>query len=422
MSKNLACIILAAGKGTRMKSVIPKVLHPVCGRPMLLYVLDVAEGLKAKRIVTVLGYRHEVVKKTMPLNAKTVLQRSIRGTADAVKEALGVLRDFSGTVLVLYGDIPLLKKETVEKLINYHRQSGSDATVLISKMDKPAGYGRILRDRYSSISGIIEEKDADDFQKEIKEVNSGIICFKKQALIDSLKLIRPNNRKKEYYLTDCINIIYKNGGIIDSVEASDIQEISGINSRSDLAKANDAMYGRINELLMQNGVTIINKDNVFIDYGAKIGKETVIYPFTVIASNVRIGRRCFVGPFVHLREGARLGDDVTLGNFTEVVRSCVGNKTFMKHFGYLGDSQIGQAVNIGAGTVTANFDGRKKNLTVVEDGAFIGSDTIFVAPVKVGRRCITGAGAVLTKHTNLRDNSVVAGVPAKSLRKRGKNG
>jgi bifunctional UDP-N-acetylglucosamine pyrophosphorylase/glucosamine-1-phosphate N-acetyltransferase len=389
---------------------------------MLLYVLDLVRELKIKKSVVVLGHKYEQVKKIIPSRVKTVLQRKIKGTADAVKEALGALGGFSGMVLVLYGDIPLIKKETLKRLIDYHKDSGSEATVLISKLDKPAGYGRILRDRYANISGIIEEKDADDFQKEIKEINSGIICFNKGALLKSLKSVRSNNRKREYYLTDCIKIIYKNGGIIDSLDVLDSQEIIGINSRVDLAKVNYIMRGRINELFMKNGVAIIDKENVYIDYGAKIGRDTTIYPFTVIASSVKIGRRCSIGPFVHLRDGTRLGDDIILGNFTEVVRSAIGNKTLMKHFGYLGDSQIGQAVNIGAGTVTANFDGRKKSQTVIKDKAFIGSDTVFVAPVKVGRRCITGAGSVLTRYTNLADNSIVVGMPARSLKKRGKNG
>lgn len=414
MKKNIACIILAAGKGERMKSSIPKVLHPICARPMLGYVLDLVKNLKINKVVVVLGHKHKLVRKLLEPGIKVVIQKRLIGTADAVKETLTFLKNFKGTLLVLYADNPLLKKETIKKLLKHHIENKLDATLLTAKIDKPGGYGRVLRDKYSSICGIVEEKDADDFQKDIKEINTGIVCFNKDRLFDALKYIRPDNRKKEYYLTDTINILYKKGCFIDSVRIADIDEALGINSRLDLAKACKIMQRRINEELMKEGITIVDPDSTFISYGTEIGQDTAIYPFTVIEKDVRIGKCCFIGPFVHLREGTRLKDDVVVGNFLEIVRSRLASKTLAKHFGYIGDSRIGRLVNIGAGTVTANFDGRKKNITVIKDRAFIGSDTVLVAPVKIGKRAVTGAGSVVIK--NVVDGKTVVGVPAKPLK------
>ncbi|MCK9603121.1 MAG: NTP transferase domain-containing protein [Candidatus Omnitrophica bacterium] len=417
MKKNIAVIILAAGRGERMRSAKPKVLHPVCGRPMLAYVLDLTRALKIKNQVIVLGHKHEQVRKIIPSGIKISIQKKLLGTADAVKTALRQLRNFKGTILILYGDIPLLKKEAIGKLLKYHVDNNLDATLLTAQLDKPSGYGRILRDRYASISGIAEEKDADDFQKDIKEINTGIICFNKERLIAALNKVRPNNRKKEYYLTDTIGILYKNNYLVDGVRIADINEALGINSRQDLAKANRIMQQRINEELMKKGVGIVDPDSAFISFGTQIGEDTTIYPFTVIESNVKIGKSCSIGPFAHLREGTRLGNEVVAGNFLEIVRSSISSKTFAKHFCYLGDSRIGKSVNIGAGTVTANFDANKKSSTVIKDGACIGSDTILVAPVKVGRRAITGAGSVLAKK-DVGDGEIVVGVPARPLTKK----
>ncbi|MEW6101978.1 MAG: NTP transferase domain-containing protein [Candidatus Omnitrophota bacterium] len=419
MKKDIACIILAAGKSTRMKSDYPKVLHSLCGWPMLGYILDLVSELKIKKAVAVLGYKHAEVRKLIPSGIKVVIQKSLLGTADAVKEALPQFKNLKGHILVLYGDNPLLKKETIKGLIKYHTENNVAATLLTADVHKPAGYGRVLRDKYSSISGIVEEKDADDYQKEIKEINTGIMCFKKDALKSALGRVRPNNRKKEYYLTDVIAILYKQGLLIDSVKIEDINEALGINSREELAKANSVMQERINAKLMQQGVTIIDPGSSFISFGAKIGKDCVIYPFTVIERNVTIGKRCQVGPFIHLREGTQVGNDAIIGNFVELVRSRVGAKTLVKHFSYLGDSRIGNSVNIGAGTITANFNGTKKTETIIKDKALIGSDTVLVAPVTVGRKSITGAGAVVTK--KVPDCVTVVGVPARIL-KRGKNG
>lgn len=417
--KKVACIILAAGRGTRMKSELPKVLHPLCERPMLGYVLDLVRDLKIRDMVAVLGFKHKLVQSRVEFGtAKPVIQKKQRGTADAVRLAMPRLRRFKGTVLVLYGDIPLLRKATIEELLKYHKRNNLDATILTMKLEKPQGYGRVLRDKCANISGIIEEKDADDFQKEIKEVNTGILCLEKDKLESALRKVRPDNRKREYYLTDVISILYEEGGFIQSVNCADTGEALGINSRLDLAKANSIMQRRINEGFMQAGVNIIDPATTFISHGTTIGKDTVIYPFTVIDRNVTIGNRCFIGPFAHLREDTVIHDDVTAGNFIETVRSRVGSKTFAKHFCYLGDAKVGAGVNIGAGTVVANFDGKDKHETVVKDGAFVGSDSVLIAPVKVGKGALIGAGSVVTR--DVQDKTKVMGVPARSVTLRGK--
>jgi len=327
MPKDIAVIILAAGKGERMKGATPKALHKICGRPMLGYVLDLARSLKPKQSVVVLGYKHGLVKKEIPAGVKVAIQNKLIGTADAVKVALKQLKGFKGTVLVLYGDIPLLKKETVDKLIKYHIENKIDATLLTAELVKPRGYGRVLRDKYSSVCGVVEEKDADEFEKDIKEINTGIICFNRSSLEAALKKVKANNRKKEYYLTDVIKILYAQGKLVDGIKIADINEAMGINSHVELAKANIIMQSRINEKLMLSGVSIVDPASAFINYGAKIGQESVIYPFTVIESDVSIGKHCFIGPFAHLREGTRISDDVTLGNFLETVRAKIGKNT-----------------------------------------------------------------------------------------------
>jgi len=419
MKKNTEVIVLAAGKGERMKSSLPKVLHKVCSRPMILYVFDLVKALGIKKCITVTGFGHNLVRAVLGAKARTVVQKKLLGTADAVKQGLSALGNAPAAVLILYGDIPLLKKETLQKLIAYHYENGCDATVLTATVEKPAGYGRILRDKYSSICGIVEEKDADDFQKEIKEINTGIIIFKKSSLKKALGLIKKNAAKNEYYLTDSIGIFYKNGFRLEAVKADDAQEALGINSRVELAVANKIMRKRINRSMMEQGVTVVDPDSTFISHGSKIGQDTVIYPFTVIESDCIIGKHCFIGPFAHLREGTRIEDNVLIGNFIETARASISSQTLVKHFGYIGDAKIGSAVNIGAGSVTANFDGARKHMTVIGDGAFIGSDTVLVAPVRVGKRAKTGAGSVVVKNQDIPDGEVVVGVPARAIKIKG---
>ncbi|MDD4908848.1 MAG: NTP transferase domain-containing protein [Candidatus Omnitrophica bacterium] len=416
--KNLAVIILAAGKGTRMKSQTPKVLHTLCGRPMLMFSLDLVKKLKSRKVVAVLGHKHQEVSKLIPRGVDIVVQKDLLGSADAVKQAQRALSGFRGTVLVLYGDNPLLKEETIKKLLKYHEDNSLDATILTAEVAKPDGYGRIVRDKLGSITGITEDKDADAYVKAIKEINTGIVCFDKSKLFSALKAVRPDNSKKEYYLTDVIGILSRAGSLIEAVRLNDIDESLGVNSRKDLAKANRIMNRRILDDLMESGVTIVDPETTFISWGAKIGCDSIIYPFTVIEKGARIGKFCSLGPFCHVREGVTIDDKAIIGNFIEIVRSRFGGNSIAKHFCYLGDSTIGKNVNIGAGVVTANFDGTHKNPTRIKDNAFIGSDTVLVAPAYVGKGAVTGAGSVLPKNTRVQDKTIVVGVPARPLNKK----
>jgi bifunctional UDP-N-acetylglucosamine pyrophosphorylase/glucosamine-1-phosphate N-acetyltransferase len=415
--KNLAVIILAAGRGKRMKSQLPKALHPICGKAILLYVLDLAKRLKPKKIVVVLGHRYTEVKKILPDRTKTVIQRRLLGSADAVKRAKPFLKDFKGSVLVLYADNPLLTEETLEQFVDYHLKNKSDATLLTAVLQDPSGYGRIIRDKSHNICKIVEEKDANDYQKTIKEINTGVMCFNKQKLFSALQKVRLNKIKNEYYLTDVIQVLYQRLALIESLRVKRPEEAKGINSLRDLAEAEKIMQARLKSEFMRKGVRFLAPDTVFICSDTRIGRGTVIYPFTVIERDVKIGKFCSVGPFCHLRQSTVLKDRTVVGNFTEAVRTTIGQDTLVKHFSYLGDSRIGAKVNIGAGTVTANYDGRKKNITVIGDASFIGSDTVLIAPVKVGKRAKTGAGSVVLKNRDIPEGKIVAGVPARLLNK-----
>ena len=417
MNKNFAGIILAAGEGTRMKSAIPKVLHPLCARPMLAYVLDLAKKLKLSKTMVVVGNKKELLKGLLDeYQAKAVYQAERLGTADALRRAHGALRGSSGNILVLYGDQPLLQAKALKELMQKHLASCASATILTVSMEDPLGYGRIVRDNYARVTAIIEDKDATNEQKNIKEVNTGIICFKKNDLFKAIAKIRPDNAKREYYLTDAIKIMAEGGLRIESLSiVGDMEQAQGINSRQDLAQAQKIMRLRILDNLMASGVSIIDPQSTHIDYDCKIGQDSIIYPFTVIEKDVIIGKFCHIGPFCHLRPGTRIEDRAIIGNFTEVVRSRIGKETLMKHFSYMGDAAVGRNVNIGCGVVTANFDGKNKLKTVINDSAFIGADTILRAPVKIGRKAVTGAGSVITRE--VKAGEVVAGVPARPLNK-----
>lgn len=308
MSKDICVIILAAGKSTRMKSETPKVLHPLCGRPLLAYILDVVSGIAPKKTVVVLGHKHEEVRPALPKTTRVVLQREILGTADAVKRAMPHLAGFKGTVLVLYGDTPLLTIETINKMVAHHREHNLHATLLTALTDKPAGYGRIVRDKYSCVYGIVEDKDASDYHKSIKEINTGIMCFSMEGLTFALKRIKPNNQKKEYYLTDAVSLLYQNGYAVGAIKTETFTEAMGINSRVELAQAQKIMQKKINEKIMGAGVTMVDPDTVSAAHDARIGEDTVLYPFVVIDEGVVIGKNCRVGPFVHIKANTRLKD------------------------------------------------------------------------------------------------------------------
>ncbi len=421
MDRDLAIIILAAGKGKRMKSSLPKVLHPIAGRPMLGYVLDLVRELRPRFGICVLGYRSEMVREYIrkeQANVRVVIQKRLLGSADAVKQARALLKNFKGTVLVLYGDAPLLNIQTVRRLIRHHKRSDASATLLVSVVNKPEGYGRILRDSSYNIVRIVEDDQANDYEREIKEINTGVSCYKKENLFLALNRVRLNPKKKEYYLTDVIHILYKQNHLIESIRLEDSQEALGINTQIDLFNSERIMQKRLLTALMERGVRIVDVESIRVCWDTQIQAGSVVFPFTVIESNVKIGKDCRIGPFCHLREGAVINDRSVVGNFAEVCRSKIGSDTKVKHFCYLGDSRIGKGVNIGAGTVTANFDGKKKAITVIKDKAFIGSDTVLVAPVRVGSQSKTGAGSVVTKNKNVPAKATVAGVPARPFRNR----
>lgn len=416
-----ACIILAAGRGTRMKSSMPKVLHRIAGRTMIEHVLDIAKPFRFRPTVVVTGYKAGDVAQYAG-GSRTVRQIKLAGSGDAVMRARGALGRYKGDVVILYGDTPLVQQATLQKLVIRHKATDAACTVLTARLKDPSGYGRIVRDEGNEITGIVEEQEASLYDKGIDEVNVGAYCFKADNLFKALKKVRANNKKKEYYLTDTIDILRKNNLKIESLCADSEEEAMGVNSREELSKAEDIVRRRAQKKFLDNGVTIIDPLNTYIDVSCRIGRDTVIRPYTIIEKDVTIGSNCTIGPFARIRPGTRLADKVEIGNFAELTRSRVGIGTKIKHQSYIGDAVIGKKVNIGAGTITANFDGKNKHKTVIKDGAFIGSGTIFVAPVIVGKKAVTGAGSVITKKTKVPDNSVVVGIPARILKKKKKKG
>ena len=415
--KNVTAVVLAAGRGTRMKSDYPKVLHEVLGKPIILYVIEALKKAGVKDIIVVAGYRSDLLKSAIGMT-RVAIQKRLLGSGDAVMAAKKYLKSAArGDVLVTCGDAPLIRPETFRRLIAKHRSSGSSATVLTAKVKDPSEYGRIVRDAAGKISTITEHKDTSEREKSINEINAGTYCFKSADLFEALSKVRPNNNKKEYYLTDTLSII--RSGMQKSVEsilAEDEREIIGINTRADMAEASMGLKNLVLRGLMAEGVTIEDPGTTIIHPGAKIGRDTVIKPNTLIESDVVIGKRCQIGPFARIRPGTRISDGAEIGNFVELVRTTVGAGTKVKHHTYLGDAVVGKGVNIGAGTITANYDGKVKNKTVIEDGAFIGVGAILIAPVKIGKRAIVGAGCVVPKKHNVPLGATVVGVPAKILK------
>ncbi|MFH1479521.1 MAG: NTP transferase domain-containing protein [Candidatus Omnitrophota bacterium] len=411
-------IILAAGEGTRMKSDLPKVLHPICGKPMIGYSVDTIRSIGIKDIVVVVGYKAREVQAALP-GLECAIQKEMLGTGDAVLSAKKLVfknKDIE-SVLVSYGDTPLLTKEILEKIIDKHLSRNADCTLLTCCLKNPTGYGRILRSGDNKIVKIVEELDAEIYDKVKEEVNVGVYCFKKDVLFDALSKIKPFNKKQEYYLTDVIEILSRSSCIIESVSTDNEEEFLGINTRKDLIKAGQIVKDRIESRLMEGGVTIIDPSNTYIEEGVEIKKDTIIYPYTFIESGVKIAEGCKIGPSARLRSGTIVDKNVKIGNFAELVRTRVGSNTKISHQCYLGDTVIGKSVNIGAGTIVANYDGNHKYKTVIDDFAFIGSGSILVAPVKIGKGATTGAGSVITKNKNVPAGKTVVGIPAKILKK-----
>jgi len=430
--RNLAAVILAAGQGTRMKSTRAKVLHPLAGRPMLYYPLNAARETGSQKIVVVVGYEGEQVKRTFSdTDIVYATQHRRLGTADAVMSAREALADFTGDILLLCGDIPLIKGSTLQELIEIHRKEKNSVTVLSAKRNNPAGYGRIVRNRQGAIQKIVEEKDASFQEKKVSEVNSGIYCFDSAFLFKALDSISSHNAQNEYYLTDTIAIARKHKNKAGTFLLADATEVMGINNRAELARADGEIRKQILEQLMLNGVTIIDPQNTYVDCDVQVGRDTVIYPHTFLTGNSNIGSNCLIesgchikeseigshvtircysvviesiirnraaiGPFAHIRSASDVGEEARVGNFVEVKKTIIGPKTKAAHLSYLGDAEIGSDVNIGAGTITCNYDGLKKHTTVIEDNAFVGSNSELVAPVTIGTRALVGAGSTITK-------------------------
>lgn len=432
-------MILAAGKGTRMKSSLPKVLHPVAGRPIIEYVLRVAESLLPATTTLVVGHMKETLQQGLAAwpGLRFVVQEPQLGTGHALLQTAPVLEREKGVVLLLSGDVPLLRRHTLAALLARHEASGAAATVLTAVVDQPYGYGRIVRTK-GKIARIVEERDASPAQRKIKEINSGIFALSLGPLFGALRGLASSNAQGEYYLTDLISTFRRHKLGVDTAALEDPNEIRGINSRAELAEASRIVRQQKNAELMAAGVTIEDPATTYIDDDVVVGADTVIHPGVSLEGKTQIGAACeihsgvrivssvladrvtvrnfcvitgsrlasnvTVGPFAHLRPEADLRESVHVGNFVEVKKSVIGAGSKAGHLSYLGDATIGEEVNIGAGTITCNYDGTEKHRTVIEDGAFIGSDSQLIAPVTVGRGAFVGSG------TTVREN-----VPAGSL-------
>jgi len=417
--KNTIAVILAAGRGTRMRSGTPKVMHQILGLPMLWYVVDSVKKAGVKNIALVTGFGSVAVKEFFEgTGVKTLLQKKLSGSADAVNTARKEIMKAHGDCLVVYGDTPLIKSETLRKLMQVHAAASASMTLLTATLKNPSGYGRIIRNTDGKIIKIAEEDEAKSYKKEIKEINVGTCIIRAEDLFDALKRIGCDNAKKEYYLTDAVKLLSGEGKRVESVAIEDLDEMIGVNSRIELARATQCVKNRVLGELMASGVTIQDPATTTVYPGAKIGKDSVIYPNTIIESDVKIGEGCHIGPFARLRPGTEISDKAEVGNFVELVRTKLGESTKVKHHTYLGDASVGRNVNIGAGTITANYDGKNKNRTIIGDGAFIGVGTILIAPVKVGKRARTGAGTVLLRGHSIKDGATAVGVPARILEKR----
>ncbi|BBA52610.1 N-acetylglucosamine-1-phosphate uridyltransferase [Fusobacterium varium] len=432
----LKTLILAAGKGTRMKSELPKVIHEVNGIPMISKIIKVLEVLKPEENILILGHKKEEVLKVVGENADYVVQTEQLGTGHAVLQAKNKLKDYDGDVMVLCGDTPLLREETLKELYKFHKETDSVTTILTSIYDNPFGYGRIVKEN-DLVKAIVEEKEADDKTKKIKEVNAGVYCFKGRELFEALSKITNNNEKGEYYLTDVIGIQVKEGKKVQSYILNDNIEILGVNSKVELAEASKVLRGRKNIELMEKGAILIDPAAVYIEEDVEIGRDTVIYPGAVLQGKTVIGENCQIlgttriidstlgndikiessvieesilengvtmGPFAHLRPKSHLKEKVHIGNFVEVKKSTLEKGVKAGHLTYLGDAQIGEDTNVGAGTITCNYDGKNKFKTVIGKNSFIGSDSMLVAPVIIGENALIGAGSVITK--DVPDNSL----------------
>ena len=415
---------------------------------MVAYVLDTLAEAGIVSPIAVVGHEGEQVRAALGERCRYVVQAEQLGTGHAVMQALPLLEGHAGTVLVVYGDVPFLRSETIETLLAHHRSQGAAATVLTDLREDPSGYGRVVRDTRGNVRRIVEETDASPDEREVREINAGTYAIEAGALRDALRAVRPANAQGEYYLTDVIGLLLERGHTVAAVVAGASQEAMGINSRRDLAQAEALMRTMIVGELMDGGVTVIDPSTTYVHAGVRVGRDTVLHPGVSLEGATTIGEACAigpdarlvdasiadrvtiiastitrssvdddsrVGPYSHLRPGVHLGRFVEVGNYAEMKSSTIGDRTKVHHMSYIGDATIGIGVNIGAGTITCNYDGRAKHATIIEDGAFIGSDTMLIAPVRVGREAVTGAGSVVKK--DIPSRGVAVGVPARVIRR-----
>ncbi len=444
---DLATVVLAAGKGTRMRSRLPKVLHTVCGKAMISHVVDAVRAVHSGPLVVVAPPDSDSWRLYVGDSAEFAEQAEPRGTADALLRAEELLRDRAAHVMVLCGDTPLVLSSTLSRLLEWHRATGAAVTLLTSGKLPPDGLGRIVRDASDRIVDIVEEADASEGQRAITEVNAGVYLFRAEWLWPALRELSPS-ANGEYYLTNLIRMASGAGLNIESIDSDEALEVLGVNTRVQLAQAEQAMRQRILTMWMLAGVTIVDPATTYIEAEVTLGQDTTVYPNTTLAGRTRVGESCAlgpgsmiydsvigdgcrilssmlegvhleqsvdVGPFSHLRPGTVIEEEVHIGNYAEVKNSRVGRGTKVGHFSYVGDADVGQDVNIGAGAITCNFDGENKNRTVIGDNAFIGSDTMLVAPIRVGARSSTAAGSVVTR--DVPPDSLVMGAPARAVRK-----
>jgi len=442
-------LILAAGLGTRMKSARAKVLHELGGLPLITYVCRTAQALNPEKIYVAVGHQANEVERAVQTEvgdtAAFVTQIEQRGTGDAVIAAQSQLENSDSLVLVLSGDVPLIRAATLANFVEQHRTSESVCSILSVRLENPTGYGRIVREENERFLRIVEQKDASAEDQQVKEINSGIYCFHARKLFAALKRVEPSNKQREYYLTDVPQILLSDGEKVSVYLHGDAREVSGINTRAELAEFENLMRrGTIRKLMVETGVTFIDPSHTYVSAEAEVGRDCIIYPGVSIEgksvigegcelrsgariTNSRLGNNvivkdhsvvidseiqsnCAVGPFAHLRMNAFLEEGAVVGNFVEVKKSRLGRRSKAMHLSYLGDATIGAGVNIGAGTVTCNYDGKDKHQTIIEDNVRIGSDTMLVAPVTVGKGSVTAAGSVVTE--DVPPNTLVAGVPA----------
>ncbi|AKF93636.1 bifunctional UDP-N-acetylglucosamine diphosphorylase/glucosamine-1-phosphate N-acetyltransferase GlmU [Brevibacillus laterosporus] len=423
-------VILAAGQGTRMKSKLYKVLHPVCGKPMVQHVVDTLASMQVNDVVVVVGHGADKVRETLQDRVQYAMQAEQLGTAHAALQAKDFLQDQEGTTLLLYGDVPLLSKETLTKLLAYHEEQNAAATVLTALMADPTGYGRIVRNERNEVLRIVEHKDATDEERNIAEINTGIYCFDNRKLWETLSQVKNDNAQNEYYITDCVGILREAGEKVSAYAAEDPDETMGVNDRVQLSEAEAYMRKRIAVEHMKNGVTIIDPASTYIEADVVIGADTIIEPNsylrgkTVIGTDCKIGpqteltnmqvadgvsisysvlvdsqvdEQATVGPFAYVRPQTHIGSNVKIGDFVELKNAKIGAGSKVPHLSYLGDAEIGQGVNVGCGTISVNYDGAKKHKTIVGDRSFIGCNSNLVAPVTVGHDAYVAAGSTINQ-------------------------